>query len=93
MMPPHQEWSDDAIRQRTRSNVDPNRDTDTFTREAMYQAIGPFVEKHWPKNDTAADGGPATPRPGVAASTIAMFIVELDPEHGTVCEGTHDRHH
>jgi len=73
------------------SKSDPDRKADTFTREELFSAIGPFIENHWPKNVTATDGGPATPVRGDAMAHVAMFVVELDPSQGTVCEGTHGR--
>jgi hypothetical protein len=49
----------------------------TWTREDLRQAVPDFIERHWPKNDTAAQGGPATPGRGEAMAAVAMFIFEL----------------
>ncbi len=49
-----------------------------FTKDDLQQALPDFIERHWPKNDTAADGGHATPGRGEAMAAIAMFIEELE---------------
>ena len=49
-----------------------------YTKHELYDAMPEFIERHWPKNDTAATGGPATPGRGEAMAAIAMFIAELE---------------
>jgi hypothetical protein len=36
------------------------------------------IDKYWPKNDTAADGGAETPGRGEAIGTIGLLLAELD---------------
>lgn len=54
---------------------------EAYTKNQLYDLMPRFIERHWPKNDTAANGGPATPGRGKAMAAIAMFIAEL-PEPG-----------
>jgi len=50
---------------------------EAYTKHRLYDAMPGFIEKHWPKNNTAATGGPTTPGRGEAMAAIAMFIAEL----------------
>lgn len=49
-----------------------------MTKEGLYAAIPAFVERHYPKNGTAAHGGEPTPGRGEAAVLLARFVGELD---------------
>jgi hypothetical protein len=51
--------------------------SECYTREDMERALPAFIERHWPKNGTAENGGPATPGRGEAMTAVAMFLAEL----------------
>jgi hypothetical protein len=49
----------------------------SVTKEDLLAAIPAFVERHYPKNGTAAQGGERTPGRGEAAVLLARFVGEL----------------
>jgi hypothetical protein len=51
-----------------------------YFKQELLDMIPVFVEKHYPKNDTAAHGGPATPGRGEATVLLTRFIMELSNE-------------
>jgi hypothetical protein len=52
-----------------------------ITVQQLWDAVPGFIERHWPKNDTAADGGAPTPGRGHATVTVSRFITEFAAEH------------
>jgi hypothetical protein len=50
---------------------------DCFSLDDLREAVPEFIEKHWPKNNTAAGGGEPTPGRGEAMVTMGMFLAEL----------------
>lgn len=46
-------------------------------RVALEAFLPHFIERHWPKNDTAAQGGAPTPGRGEATVTLVRFIAEV----------------
>ena len=49
--------------------------------QQLWDAVPGFIERHWPKNDTAAEGGAPTPGRGDATVTVSKFITEFAAEH------------
>jgi hypothetical protein len=49
-------------------------------KQELLDAVPAYVDEHWPKNDTAAEGGPATPGRGEAAVAITRFIMDTVPD-------------
>lgn len=63
----------------------------TYTKDDLYSAVPDFIDKHFPKNKTAAQGGEPTPGRGDAMAAIAMFIAELPTgEYTNQCKGIPD---
>jgi hypothetical protein len=50
------------------------------TRQQLRDAVPDFIETYYPKNETAAAGGAATPGRGEAMTVIAAFITEVMPD-------------
>lgn len=51
-----------------------------MTKQELYDAIPEFVDRHWPKNDTAAHGGAPTPGRGEVAVLLTRFVTEAVPD-------------
>jgi len=54
--------------------------TTGMTKEQLLAAVPDYVDRCWPKSDTAAQGGPATPGRGEAVVAITRFILDVVPE-------------
>ena len=48
-----------------------------MNQQQMLSAIPSFIEEHYPKNRTAADGGPPTPGRGEAVVLLTRFVMGL----------------